>query len=141
MKKPWKMVSVRDLVFVILLFGLTVLFSMCESANLIKVNFGDEVLAIHSSDYSMNIAYTDIASMELVESPVLGTPVDGKNNDALRSGVWQNDIWGEYHLCFDTDANHCIAVHLDDGRTFVFNRKDDQETKAIYDELLTYLPK
>ena len=140
MKKFWQLVSKRHLVFLLVIFALAILLSIHTSSNRVKVHFGEDLLAINSSKYSMNIVYTDMDDIDLVDSPDLGTMVEGNNTASLRSGEWENELWGEYSLCMDPDASQCIVIHLKDGRVFVFNRKDNAETSKLFETLQTYLP-
>ena len=79
-------------------------------------------------------------SVELVDVPNLGELADGKNRPELQSGLWKNDIWGEYHLVFNPNATNCIVAHLQDGQTYVFNHNTNEATAECYREFLTHLP-
>lgn len=125
--------------FLIVIIVITVT-TMCQSTTAIKVAFADDLMALSSMDYSMNIPYADVQELELMEAPDLGKVSDGKNKPELRSGIWENEVWGEYHLCFNPNATNCIAVHLRDGRTFVFNCNTNEATAQTYEEFLAHLP-
>lgn len=133
--------SLRHIIFAVVLLGIMFLFAINQSNNMVKVNFEEEQIRISSSKYSMIVEYAQIASAELAE---LGDPGEKLNEDAydddlVRFGAWTNDAWGEYYVCVDPDTSNCVVLHLTDGRTFVFSRKNDAETQKIYEELLTHI--
>lgn len=139
MKKFWQLVSKRDLVFVSLLFVAVIILSIFESANKVKVSFGDTAVDIKSAKYSMNIPYEMVSGIDLVPLEDAGEVIEGADDMAGRTGLWKNEAWGEYYICADLDVQTCIAVHLDDGRLFVFSRKDAESTEADYQEFLSHL--
>ena len=129
-----------NLILFIVLIVVVAVLTMCQSATAVKVAYSDELMAISSKDYRMNIEYADVLSLELVENPELGSVADGKNRPELQSGLWKNDIWGEYHLVFNPNATNCIVAHLQDGQTYVFNYNTNEATAECYREFLTHLP-
>ena len=129
-----------NLIVFILLIVVGALLTMCQSAKTIRVAYTDELVAISSKDYNANIAYADVLSIELIDNPDLGSVSDGKNRPELKSGVWQNDTWGEYHLCFNPNATNCIVVHLKGSQPFVFNCNSNEATAASYEAFLSRLP-
>ena len=106
--------------------------TMCQSSTAIQIAFSDELVAVSSMDYGMNIEYTYVDSLALVNDPVLGSADGGKNKPELKSGLWQNDTWGQYHLCFNPNATNCIVVQTIDGQTFVFNYNTNEKTEEAY---------
>lgn len=129
-----------NLLVFILLIIVGIVISTCQASNAVQLAFGDDVMAVSSKDYRMNIQYTDVEALELVEAPDLGEVVDGKNRPELKSGLWKNEAWGEYCLCFNPNATNCIVVHLNDGQTCVFNYNTNEATAETYQEFLTHLP-
>lgn len=131
--------STKDLIFTILIFVVVIAFAMCNSATLVTVTFGEDSVDIVSAQFSMNIPYDMVESIELVDMPEAGEVVKGKDDIALRTGVWNNEVWGEYHACQDLQTDNCIAVYLDDGRVFVFSRKSNEDTAADFEIFQGYL--
>ena len=129
-----------NLLVFILLIVVGIVISTFQTNNSVKMAFGNDTIAISSKDYNMNIKYADVLSLELVEDPDLGSVADGKNRPELQSGLWKNDIWGEYHLVFTPNATNCIVAHLQDGQTYVFNYNTNEATAECYREFLTHLP-
>jgi len=128
-----------NLLVFVLLIVIAGVITMCTSSTAIKIAFGDEILGIHAVKYGMNIAYKDVESVELVEEPDLGSVSDGKNRPEIRTGLWENTTWGEYHLCFNPNATNCIVVRTHDGRIFVFNNNTNEATAEVFAQLKTYI--
>ena len=132
-------VTLRYLIFGILLFAVTIGISFIDSADDVKVDFGAESVKIQSDKYTMTIGYADIESAELVAIPEAGTALEGKDTMVLRYGHWTNETWGEHYICADLDATQCIVVRITDGRIFVFSLKNDTATKDALNTLLTHI--
>ena len=127
----------------IILFLILIVFvavtSMCQSSSVIKIAYADDLMGISSKDYSINISYDDVESLELVETPEFGTLKDGKNRPELKSGIWENETWGEYYLCYNPKATNCVVVHLNSGKVCVFNCNTNEKTTETYQEFLTHI--
>lgn len=130
---------VRDLIFTLLLFFIIIGLALCKSSSLVEVTFSDEAVDIVSSAYTMNIPYDMVESIELIKIDEDDEIVNGVADIAMRTGVWRNEVWGEYHACVDLQTANCIAVHLDDGRVFVFSRRNAEETAADFATFQSYL--
>lgn len=133
------LVPLRHIIFVLCLFAVTMVIFYFDSAEDIKVNFNEDAVNVKASSYQLTIPYDMIDSAELVSMEEGGVRLSGNDNMVTRTGNWENEAWGSYYICADLDATNCIVAHLDDGRIFVFSRKNDKETTSIYEELLTYL--
>lgn len=139
-EKFWKLVSKKDLVFVTLIFVAVIVFSFLESGNKVKVEFTDvSVNAVSSTKYSLDIPYDLVEYIELADIAERGESEKGRDDMVTRTGFWKNDTWGEYYACIDLQTSKCIVVHLDDGRIFVFSRKNDEETSAIFETFQGHL--
>ena len=81
----------------------------------------------------------------MIESVELGVVSDkdeqvtGRSDMALRTGVWKNETWGEYHGCIDLQTDTCVLVHLKDGRLFVFSQKSNEQVEMDLATLQGYL--
>ena len=132
--------SLKHILFALVLIGLMMIFAINDSNNMVKVKIQDTSVRISSSEYAMSLDYDDIASVKLETLLAPGQQKETAYDDEmLRAGVWENDAWGVYHACIDLDAEKCIVVYLQDGRVFVFSRKNDRETEKIYEELLSHV--
>ena len=132
--------SIRQLIFVVLLFALLIPIAIWDSDTQVKVQFSDVDVFVKCDRYNMTIPYEDIASVELADLAEPGEKVEnGFDNDIIRAGMWKNDTWGEYHICADLDTTVCVVIKLEDGRTFVFSCKSDKATAEDYKELQAHL--
>lgn len=131
--------SGKDFVFGLILLVLVIAISLFQPSNKIIAEFSEDSVDIKSSKFSMNIPYDMIRSIELVDKPDMGEPVDGHDDMILQIGTWENDTWGEYEMCTEIATDNCIVTHLTDGRIFVISRRDNEETAAVYEEFLTHL--
>lgn len=134
------LVPIKHILFILVLFAATLVIFYFDSSEDIKVSFDEDSVTAKASSFQMDIPFDMIEFAELVPMEEGGKKITGSDNIVTRLGDWTNDAWGEYSICADLDALNCIKVHLDDGRIFVFSRKNDEETRRIYDELLTYIP-
>ena len=135
-----KKAILRQLIFVLVLFGIMFLIAVWDSNTQVKVSFYDTDVYIKSDKYSLSIPYEQIQSAELEALADPGERMeDSYDNDVLRAGVWENDTWGRYYIVADLDTINCIVVRLDDDRIFVFSCKNNEKTEALYTELLTHL--
>ena len=138
MKKFWNFLSKKDLIFGLIILALVILISF-KPSNKVRFAFGTDSVDIKSTRYSMNIPYDMVESLELVTKPDMGTKIDGYTDGIIANGLWNNETWGDYTACLEVYTDNCILVHLTDGRLFVLSRRNNEETKRIYEEFLTYV--
>ena len=132
--------ALRQLLFAVVLFALAIPVAILDSSTQVKVDFGQEQVSIRSDRYNMTVRYEQIASAQLSPLAEPGEDMeDAFDNDILRAGKWHNDTWGDYYITADLDASNCIVLQLDDGRIFVFSRKNDTATSEDFRILQTHL--
>ena len=132
--------SLKHFLFAVVLFALLIPFAIKDSNNAVKVSFDDTSIHTTSNKYTMTVRYDEILSAELADLAEAGEKVrDGYDDDILRSGMWKNDTWGEYHITADLDCTNCVVMQLTDGRLFVFSRKDNATTEELYQTLQAHL--
>lgn len=132
--------SLKHILFAIVLIAVMLAFAVRQSNNTVKVNFGSTEVSIFSSKYSLSIPYNMVASAKLTELAVPGDRLaDAYDDDILRAGFWENETWGEYYIVADLDVDTCIVTELDDGRIFVFSRKNDNATAGDFEILKTHI--
>ena len=129
----------RDVLFSVFLVGLAMLFAFCSAENMMDVTFGDEAVDIVTAKYTMNIPYEMIESVEVGTYSQDDEQVTGRSDMALRTGVWKNEAWGEYHGCIDLQTDTCVLVHLKDGRLFVFSHESDEKVISDAQTLKSHL--
>lgn len=139
MKKFLNSVAGRYTVFGLCLFAVAIAFSFVGAHFRIDVVFSDTDMSISSNRYNMSVEYELISSAELVSMPDRGEHIDGKDENDIRYGIWNNDTWGEYYVCAIPNATNCIVMHLNDGRIFVFNARSNDYTAELFAELQTHL--
>ena len=133
--------SLKHILFGVLLIALMMVFAYCQAGSTVDVYFADTNVQVTSDKYSMTIHYEDIVSVTLEDLADAGTELaDTYDNDILRAGKWENDAWGEHHICAYLGTTKCVVVKVSDGRTLVFSKKSDAKTTELYEQLLTYLP-
>lgn len=140
-EKFWKLVSKKDLVFVTLIILIAVIIPLVQSANNVKVTFGEDAVDIVSRRYTMNVPYEMVESIELTELPDGGENLSGRDDMVTRTGKWKNEVWGEYYACLDLQTSQCVVIHLNDGRIFVFSRKSNEDTISVYETFQNHLTK
>ena len=129
----------RDVLFAVFLVGLAMLFAFCSAENMIDITFGDEAVDIVTAKYTMNIPYEMIESVEVGTYSKEDEQVTGRSDMALRTGVWKNEAWGEYHGCIDLQTDTCVLVHLKDGRLFVFSHESNEKVISDAQTLKSHL--
>lgn len=133
------LVPLKHVVFVLVLTVAMLAIAFVDSAEDIQIAVETESVTIRTKGYTMNIPYEMIEALELVDMPEKGNVISGKDDLVVRFGDWENDTWGQYSVCADLDVTVCIAAHLNDGRTFVFSRKSNQETTEIFESIQPYI--
>ena len=126
-----KLVSKKDMIFVAVIFLAVIVLSLFSGES-VEVKFQEDIMSINATNFEFNIAYGDIASVELTTLPDLGTMEKGLDSASLKEGNWNNAIWGDYHLCVIPTLTNCVDVELTDGRHVVFNYKSDESTADVY---------
>lgn len=132
--------SLKQILFTVLVLAVFIVLGVLDSGRQVKVSFDDTVVKVRSDYYQLEIPYEMIASAELEQLSEAGREVENCVDDKIvRTGCWENDAWGQYYICADMDVQNCVVVRLDDGRVFVFSRKNETETEKLYQTLQTYL--
>ena len=134
-----KMLSKKDFLFIGGIFLFVIIYSLLTGGESVNVRFQQEIMSINATDFEFNIAYSDIVSAELIDLPEFGTMDKGKNAAAIKSGNWQNDTWGNYHLCVIPSIPNCVDVTLADGRHVVFNYKNEDSTRGVHSMIQDYI--
>jgi len=134
--------SLKYILFALLIFAVMIPCMIIQSNNTVRIDVDETEVFIRSSRYQMLIGYEIIESLELVPMPESGEEQndDSFDDGVVRYGDWKNSTWGVYSICADLDMETCVVAHLNDGRTFVFNRKSAEETESIYQQILAKLP-
>ena len=97
----------------------------------------EDSLTIDATMMHQDIAYTDIAYVELREDMDYGMRIGGYGGADISSGKFRNDEFGNYKLAVHNSVDACIVVHRTNGEVTVFNLQDDGSTREFYDRLST----
>lgn len=134
------LVPIKHIAFILVLFAVTMLIFYFDTSEDVKITFSETQMDVkHDRKYTMSVPYDIIDSARLTELPEGGKKLAGGDNMVVRYGTWENDTWGEYYICADLDATLCIELTLNDGRTFVISRKNNDETTAVFHQLQDHL--
>ncbi len=125
----------RDVAFALVIFAIALVFAIFSGENMMDVVFGENAVDVVTDQYTMNIPYDLVDSIEMATYSKDDENVDGKSDMVLRSGIWKSEAWGEYYACLDLQTDTCIVVHLTDGRVFVFSHESD---KTVAEEFETF---
>lgn len=133
--------SKRSSSFIGIVLVVLIVMILLDTSVDIQVNYDEKLLHVTSPRLNMDIPHTDVASVELIAMPELGICLDGYEHEAYCTGVWKNDIWGEYDLCVIPALPQCVAVTLHSGRVMVFSCSTDAKTVQLFESYQTYLSK
>ena len=138
-KKLKALFSVKDLMFTALIFVIILTLAFCKGENLMDVTFGDEAVDVITAKYTLNIPYDMVDRIEIQTYSEDDERMGGKTDITLRTGLWKNEVWGEYYSCIDLQTDTCIVVHLNDGRTFVFSHRSDEQVAEDFETFQSHL--
>lgn len=83
------------------------------------------------SGYTAELQWDEISDIEVVEDFPYGTLVEGTDNSKEKSGIWNNDLFGEYELIANAKVSSCIVCTTNSGRTVVFNYESEESTESL----------
>jgi hypothetical protein len=103
----------------------------------ITFTLGDDALEIDTTyGGGMTLDYSDIDSVEYVETAVPGMRVSGFASSKLLYGWFKNDELGSYTRYTYTKSEAGIIIHAGDD-IIVIADETAELTKSLYDNLLT----
>nr|MBQ4319947.1 PH domain-containing protein [Clostridia bacterium] len=101
----------------------------------VKVTLGDSTLTASAPMAGKTeIAYEDIASVELREEHRAGSRTFGVSTSKMRAGSFSNDEFGGYKLYSYTDAEGYVVIFHSDG-VLVVGQKTAEENEALFEAL------
>ena len=102
----------------------------------ITVEFGESDFKIETGYWQdATVAYEEIDSVEYRETDDEGSRTYGFGSAKLLMGNFENKEFGAYTRYTYTSCDSCIVL-IADGKELVFNGKNTESTKALYEELL-----
>lgn len=101
-----------------------------------EVEFDETSFHIEASSWEKaTVNYADINHIEYREQSVRGTRTFGYGTPFIVMGECENSEYGSYTGYVYKSCDACVIITVDD-KILVFNGKDEERTKAIYDELV-----
>lgn len=103
----------------------------------VKLEVGNEALTVGGRlAGSVSVAYAEISSVELRSSMDFGSRSVGVSSLRSQCGTYQNSEFGSYRLYAYGNAGAYIVVRYAGEEVLVFNQKDPEDTRAVYEQLL-----
>ena len=103
----------------------------------IDYDFREDALVMDASFYSpITVRYENIEDIELREGDVDGTRVGGLGSFRLLLGFFENEEFGTYNRYTYYKNESCIVATVK-GKTLVFSGENGEETREIYNTLLS----
>lgn len=93
-----------------------------------------ELVAEHyTSEYT--VALEDIASIHRLEELPAIRRVTGTGMPNVSTGIWTCDDWGRLTCCVDPRTGPWLLVETEDGKQYLFNSTDPEETRAVFEQI------
>lgn len=103
----------------------------------VTVTFGeDELMLAATLTSSVTVEYDDIESAEYRDGFSAGSRTLGIGNNKIAAGNFRNEEFGSYSLYVYNSTGVCIVIKTTE-RYIVFNCETAEETKSVYEILLT----
>ena len=141
MKKNIFGIPLRDLIFICAVVILVIFLVLSDTSVDIRVNYDEDLLYVTSPRLNIDIENREVASLSLVPISELGQLVDGYQHESYCTGIWKNDLWGEYELCIIPTLPQCVVVELINGRYIVFNCTTEAKTTQLFESYRSYIGK
>lgn len=134
-------VILRTLAVVVILLIVNTLYTIYRGGSIRDqmISFTeDQISFFDASGEEIVIDYSDVVSMELLDSPDYGEPSVGTIEKNIRLGTWKSSQLGTYVTCTSTQIRNCILIRTSDG-AFAINYESPETTALLLDELRKYL--
>ncbi|MDD5934448.1 MAG: PH domain-containing protein [Clostridiales bacterium] len=86
--------------------------------------------------YSVDVRFSEINDVQLVDSIDYGSRTDGAAIGNYHLGNYRNSAYGSYKLFVNDRIPRYIVIQYDHGETVVFNCKNEEDTKEMYESLV-----
>lgn len=123
--------TARNRLLTLLIPALILLYVFFGGSVGISLDFGAEDLTVSAEKQDWNIPYEQIISLKLAEAEEFGILLEGSENRTLHYGTYENEVWGQYHLCIDPRIESCIVIETNSG-FFVLNYENEASTRQLY---------
>jgi hypothetical protein len=103
----------------------------------VTVEYGDTSFTVDSTYMSaLTVDYLTVDSVKYRDDIDFGSRVFGFGSAKLLAGKFQNKEFGDYTLYAYTTSKDAVVISAD-GKTLVISGKDEAQTKAIYEGILS----
>jgi uncharacterized membrane protein len=103
----------------------------------VTVEYGDTSFTVDSTYMSaLTVDYLTVDSVKYRDDIDFGARVFGFGSAKLLAGKFQNKEFGDYTLYAYTTSKDAVVISAD-GKTLVISGKDEAQTKAIYEGILS----
>ena len=85
---------------------------------------------------TVSVVWDEIEESEVRSDVDYGTCISGTDTAREKSGVWQNDEFGEYDLYINPKIGSCIVCRLDSGRYVVVNIESEKTTQSLHEQIV-----
>ena len=126
--------------------SVTVIFTLVFVALFImtgsfEVDLGDTSFSIDAAYWDdITVEYSAIDHIELREHDNPGSRTYGYGGATILMGSFRNTEFNSYTRYSYTSCDSCIVIQSGD-KTLVINQKDEENTKVLYEELITRIGK
>lgn len=128
-----------SIILCIFLFIGFLMFSKGNSRETIYVEPGDEALLIrHYQEGERSVLYETLIQVELTDTIDFGEMIDGTDTPKGTSGLWKNEVYGEYYLYTTSQSEDYIILTATD-QTVVFNYENTSVTDDIFSAFQTLM--
>jgi len=83
-------------------------------------------------NYTIDIAFTDIQKVELLDYFDRGVSVGGVVEKDLYYGTFENDMYGKYELFAIAPVRTHMSITTKDGKVYVITRENNGDTENYY---------
>lgn len=80
-------------------------FRIATENSTVQMDLTDHLFTISWENYESIMDLNQVVSMELLSLSEPGICLDGFEDETLACGVWENDVWGAYHLYSHKNMN------------------------------------
>lgn len=109
-------------------------------AGSVNVSLDNDKISLHVSGWSdKEVLYSDIQSIDYSEQFTSGRRTNGLGNYAVKAGHFKNNTYGAYLLYSNNKCKEYIILDTTEG-IVVFNAKDAEKTRTMYQEILERNP-
>lgn len=131
-----KTLSLKSLFITIAIISFIVIFPMISPAGGLTVGIDDDSIGIsYNIDNAVQLRFADVQSAELINVVDAGRLISGNEDEKIKFGTFNNEIFGDYQLYQNTSVEKYIVIHTDEV-VVVFNLSTLRKTESFYDELM-----